>query len=108
MTRSVDREREAAIIAELSSAKSACRYLMMVENPAWLMKVWLLIHNHPRRVAASIFPGKGGVVATETLGAIAANRATELMCRRRGDELAAGTYARIVELCIERLPDWAK
>ena len=102
------RQGDEAIIAELAATKSAVTRLLTVTNPDWLMEVWSLIHRHPRRVAASVYPRKGGVRATETLGAIAANRATELTCRKRGDELAASTYARIVELCIEKLPYWAR
>jgi hypothetical protein len=108
MTRIRLDENDNALLARLAAAKHPGTLVATHTDAAWLMKVWSIIHRHPRRVAASVFPRKGGVVATETLGAIAANRAAELTCRRRGDELAASTYARIVELCIEKLPDWAK
>ena len=62
------------------------------------------------RAARAIFPDRpsGYVSATGTLRGYAANKATAMTCRARGDIHAAQTYETICEMLYAELPEWAK
>ena len=73
-----------------------------------LMTFW---SRHQRgRKAKDLFPdgGKGTRKATGDLAAYAANKATAMSCRKRGDIQAAVIYEGICDTIYNDLPYWAK
>jgi hypothetical protein len=79
-------------------------------EPDALMTFWLATSYHDRTVARFLFPERptGYVRATGALGAYAANKATAMGCRERGDIRGAECYESICEGIYERLPEYAR
>lgn len=73
-----------------------------------LMDFW---QRHQRgRQTKALFPagGTGTRTATGSLANYAANKATAMTCRLRGDIAAALVYERIADGIYQSLPDWAR
>lgn len=86
-----------------------------MQLPKWndydaLMAFWRDVHFAPVKTARKLFPNRheGYVSDTKLLSGAASNRAAELSCRRRGDEVAGDCYAMAVKVCFEDLTEWAK
>ncbi len=77
-----------------------------------LLAFWVWVARDPRALpeaARAIFPDRqpGYVRATSDLLAYAANKATAMTCRSRGDMDAAGAYEAICDRIYDSLPTWA-
>jgi hypothetical protein len=73
--------------------------------------IWYAVHRSPVTVARRGFPTRprGYVSATRLIGAYAANKATAMECRARGDiNNSACGYERICDAIYDRLPDYAR
>jgi hypothetical protein len=78
------------------------------ETPDALLAFW---QRHQRgRFARELFPdsGKGTRKATADVANYAANRATAMQCRLRGDVATALSYERICDAIYQRLPTFAR
>ena len=66
--------------------------------------------RHSTLLARQLFPGrsKGHVQALGHLAGYAANKATAMNCRRKGDIRAAQVYESICDEIYARLPGWAR
>jgi len=75
-----------------------------------LMEIWKKVHTAPVKTARELFPDRrqGYVSATQNLGAYAANKATAISCRLRGDIPAAQVYEKICDNIYAELPVWAR
>lgn len=75
-----------------------------------LRQIWLKFSHRSRNTARELFPAKpkGFVVAMESLGHYAMNKATAMACRRRGDIENATMYEGIAQRIYNRLPAYAR
>lgn len=81
-----------------------------VESPEWLMRFWVTAHHHPRRVGATMFPSKpkGYQRTASLLASYAANKATAMGLRLKGEIQRATVYENISENIYEDLPSYAR
>lgn len=75
-----------------------------------LMEFWNVYHRGGRRRGAELFPSRpaGYLSATRALANYAANKATAMRCRARGDIGIAAHYERIAARIYDGLPAFAR
>jgi hypothetical protein len=77
-------------------------------TPDDLMEFWLRYQQHTTRKDAATLIGdrrKGFTTLAKDLGAYAANKATAMRCRLKGDIQAASVYETICDHIYNELPD---
>lgn len=76
-----------------------------------LWTFWSRVNAEPVRAARSMLGTnrpKGYVAAVHALGNYAANKATAIQCRLRGDISGALMYEDIADCIYDKLPSWAR
>lgn len=104
----MDRRERRTRVAELAARFGGDRLNLDCEiDSDDLWDLWNVIHVMPRITARALFPEKpsGYVTLTGWIGAYAANKATAMDCRKRGDVNAATCYEKICEGIYGRFPE---